>query len=670
MVLPLLGTLLLAGCVSPPSGEAGGAVEHRQQAPWPSYQTEAAQNFIANCEKVHSEALKLFGEIERGSFPADMDLVRQLNKFDVIIDSLQSPSSLYRNVHPEADVRDAAETCEQRAAQIAVEFSRSRSVYDQLLRVPEASQSNLTKRYLNRTLAEFRRAGVDKDKATRERIRQLNDEIADLGQTFSNNIRADVRTVEASPAELYGLPRDFIDARPVNENGTVTLTTDAVDYIPVMQYAHSDSLRLRLYRQHRLKGHPANVPVLRSLLTKRHELAQLLGFGNYADYITADKMAGSAENVQSFLDQVNQLAKAPADKDYQVLLGRLQRTSPNATRVGDWQKAYLETQVKNELYQVDSQTVRSYFAYPKVRDGMFRLVEYTFGVEIRPWRTEVWHPSVESFEVWNRGRLVGQFYLDMQPREGKYGHGATFTVREGVKGMQTPVKALVGNFAGSSGTALMEHEQVEAFFHEMGHLMHGLFAGQQPWLKLSGIRTEEDFVQAPAQMLSKWVWDAGTLRAFARDGDNQVIPGVLVRQMRESRNFGRALSVRHQAYYAALSLEYHRRDPAEFDLDQLARELQEIYSPFDHVKGTHFYSGFEHLHGFSALYYSYLWSQAIAEDLFSEFERSGLSNSHVASRFRQRVLVPGGTRDAADLLRTFLGRPYSLEAYERSLQRP
>lgn len=671
-LLPLFMSLL-AGCVNAPepaSQPAAAASDAQPESqPWPEFESAAAQNFIRNCQNVFNNAVEQFSALESGRFTSDVTLLQELNNLEVIIDSLASPASLYRNVHPDEEVRNAADVCQQKTVSLITEISLSRPLYDQLASVPLDGLQPLAQRYLANTLEDFRRSGVDKDEQTRARVRELNDEILLIGQEFNRNIRDDVRSVEAKVEELAGLPEDFIASHPVNEKGTVTITTDYPDYLPVMQYAHDDDLRLRLYQAFRQRAYPDNRDVLKSLLEKRYELARLLGFKNYAEYITADKMIGSPENAQAFIEDVNLIALPRSNQDYQVLLERLQKIDPSATEVGDWQKTYLENLIKSDVYEVDAQKVRQYFSYPKVRDGIFDLVETMFEVEIRPWQTPVWHPSVESFEIWDKGMLVGQFYLDMHPREGKYKHAAAFGVREGVRGVQTPISALVCNFPGGDGsTALMEHDQVETFLHEFGHLLHGLFAGHQPWLGLSGISTEWDFVEAPSQMLEEWVWDPETLRSFATNNAGEVIPEVLVERMRKARDFGRGLWSRHQMYYAALSLNYYNNDPAQIDLDGMMKSLQVEYSPFDYVDDTYLYASFGHLDGYSAIYYTYMWSLVIAADMFSEFEQEGLRNPAVARRYRQTVLAPGGTKDAAELVQDFLGRPYSFDAFKKMLE--
>jgi len=664
MILSL--SAVLVSCSS--SEDPEGMSESSEEASlWQTFDTQQATDYIGQCRSDYELAESLFTELAEGQVAAE-SILDEFNQMEIVLDRLASRASLYRNVHPSPVVREAADLCQQNVYALFSRIGLSRPLYDQLDKIEVEQLGPIDRRYLEKMREDFELAGVSQDEATRDRITQLNEEMVKISQAFNRNIREDVRSIEVAAERLEGLPQDYIDAHTPNSEGMVVITTNYPDYLPVMQYAEDDELRLELYKQFRLRGYPDNKEVLENLLAKRYELANLVGFDNYAQYVTSDKMIGSAENAAEFIDRINDIAKPRAAADYDVLLQRLRQNDPDASVVGDWQKTYLEELIKNEVYQLDSQEIRQYFSYDKVRDGIFGLVEDMFSVEIEPWETEAWHSSVETWQIFDDGELVGQFYLDMHPRDGKYNHAAQFGVREGVRGLQTPIAALVCNFPGGDGSAgLMEHSQVETFLHEFGHLLHTLFGGHQPRLSLSGVNTERDFVEAPSQMLEEWVWDADTLKTFAADTSDEVIPDTLIDKMRSARDFGRGLWTRHQMYYAALSLNYYNRPPTEVDLDEMMVALQAEYSQFPYVEGTHFYTSFGHLDGYSAIYYTYMWSLVIATDMFSRFEEEGLRNPEVAQSYRENVLAPGGSKDAAELVEDFLGRPYSFEAFENLL---
>src|SRR5690606_31477340 len=212
----------------------------------------------------------------------------------------------------------------------------------------------------------------------------------------------------------------------------------------------------------------------------------------------------------------------------------------------------------------------------------------------------------------DKGQEIGRISPDMHPRDGKYKHAAAFSILDSVSDLHLPIYALVCNIFHEDGSVdLLEHSDVETLLHEIGYFQHGIYWGNQPWLSFSGIRTEWDFVEAPSQMLQEWVWDMDTLATFARNEKGEVIPQALVDKMIAGRNFGRGLWTQHQLFYAALSLNVYNRDPANLGLDKLTAEIQAEYSPFGYVDDTYFYASFGHLNGYSAIYYTYMWSLVI-----------------------------------------------------------
>lgn len=627
-------------------------------------------DFRQTCEDSLAKARELFEKLERSPNASSVgSILKPVNDLFVKLDLGANKASLYAVVHPNEEIRTTAEECEQDFSKLATDISVSRPLYEALSQLDVSNEDDLTRRWTEKLLRDFRRAGVDKDEQTRARIVALQEELVELGQTFDRNIREDVRTlVLDSVDELDGLPDDYIEAHQPGDDRKIRLTTDYPDYIPFARYAHNDARRKEFAIMFRDRGYPANEAVLDDILTKRFELAQLLGYDNYADYITEDKMVKSADNAQAFIEKIVTAALPRSDQDYDVLLERLQKIDPDATSVGAWQSSYVSDIVRRENFELDSKALREYFAYDRVRDGIFDLVASLFEVTIRTWDTPVWHESVEAYELVENGEVIGRFFLDMHPRDGKFKHAAEFSIMTGVEGFHLPLSALVCNFPGGDGTeGLMEHGQVETFLHEFGHLIHDMFAGSQKWIGVSGISTEWDFVEAPSQMLEEWIWDKETLQRFAVNEEGQIIPDELVEKMNAARDFGRGIGALQQMFYASISLNYYNRDPATFELLPMLKELQERYSPYEFLEGTHMFANFGHLFGYSAIYYTYMWSQVIALDMFSRFEEEGIRNTDTAKSYRKKVLGPGGSRDAADLVEDFLGRPYGFEAFANRL---
>ena len=580
-------------------------------------------------------------------------------------------AALARNVHPDEALRAAAEACEQEVEALSTELSLDRGLYQALSSVEVAAADPATRWYVEKSLRDFRRAGVDRDEATRARVQALREELVRIGQEFGRNIKDDVRRLEVDPAELEGLPDDWRRVHPPGPDGKVVLTTDNTDYVPFMTYSRSGRAREALWRLYRQRGHPRNLEVLSRMLERRAELAALLGYRSWADYVTEDKMIGSERAAADFIARISAIAGPRMQRDHAQLVERKRREAPDADRVDPWDSAYLGERIKAEQYGFDAREVRPYFEYRRVRQGVLDLTGRLFGIAYRPVEgAPTWHPEVEVFDVLEGERPLGRIYLDMHPREGKYKHYAQFTLANGRAGHRLPEGVLVCNFPRPGAEpALLEHADAKTFFHEFGHLLHHVLGGHTRWSGQSGVATEWDFVEAPSQMLEEWVWDARSLQTFARHVETgEPIPTELVARMRAADEYGKGLQMRQQMFYAALSLELHRRDPSGLDTTRLVAELQEAYTPFRHVEGTYFQESFGHLDGYSAIYYTYMWSLVIAKDLFTVFQREGLLSPEPAARYRRAVLEAGGSRPAAELVEAFLGRPHGFEAFQRWLE--
>jgi thimet oligopeptidase len=586
------------------------------------------------------------------------------------LDAAGSRASLMEVVHPDESLRKAAERITQKASSFGTTLSLNRGVYDALSAMDIKKTDASTRYYVEKTLREFRLAGVDKDEATRKRITALRDELVLIGQDFDKNIRGDVRKITVkNVSELEGLPADYIARHKPDANGVITLTTDYPDSLPVFTYAKNEDLRKRMFIAYNNRAYPQNMEVLNRLVAKRHELANLIGYTNWADYITANKMVGSAKNASDFIDKIVAASDAKAKREYQSLLKRKAQDMPGANVINSWEKSYWSELVRRAEYSFDSQQVRPYFSYTNVKQGVLDVSSKLFGVTFKPLKdAPVWHEDVEAFEMFENGKLIGRFYLDMHPRENKFKHAAEFVVRTGVLGRQIPEATLVCNLPGGEANdpGLMEHDDVITFFHEFGHLIHELLAGRQRWIGIAGISTERDFVEAPSQMLEEWTWDPATLATFAKHYQTgEPIPAALVKQMKRAKDFGKALGVRRQMVYAKLSLSIYDRDPKQVNTDVLVREFTQQYEPFPYVDDTHFQTSFGHLDGYSAVYYTYMWSLVIAKDMFSQFNKANmLAPGGAATRYRDKVLARGGSAPANVLVQDFLGRPFNFKAYE------
>lgn len=595
--------------------------------------------------------------------------VEPLAKIDALLDVGLNHAELMESVHPDEGMRRAAEVSRQKLSKISSELGLDRALYEAVVALETVDDDAALVRYVAHTLRDFRQAGVDQDEATRKRIKEINEALVLLSQEFNRNIRGDTRDIVVeSRDDLAGLPDDYISAHPPGEDGKIRITTDYPDYVPFMSYAARADLRRALYIAYMNRAYPANDIVLKKILVLRHELATLVGHPSFAAHASADKMIKSSDRIIAFVEKIAAIAADRAEADIEMLLTRKRVEQPDAENVEDFEKAYLSELVRSERLNFDSQEVRPYLEYRLVKDGVLSVASEVFGLTFQPVRHEAWHPSVETYDVLQGTKVIGRFYLDMHPREAKYKHAAMFPVVSGAKDGALPEAALVCNFPEPSGgnPALLEHSDVVTFFHEFGHLLHHILGGRQAFVRFSGVATEWDFVEVPSQLLEEWAFSYETLKRFAAHYETgALIPEEMVARLRKARTFGRGARVRQQMFYAALSYHFHASDPSGLDLLSRLKSLQATYSPYPHMEGTHLHASFGHLEGYSALYYTYMWSLVIARDLFEAFEKNGLFDKKTATRYREAVLAPGGSKDAAVLIRDFLGREYDFGAFEK-----
>jgi thimet oligopeptidase len=592
---------------------------------------------------------------------AAADVLAAWNDADVALDDAASIASLLSEVHPDAAVRERAETRLQDVVRMRTARGQDAALFaavrdaDAAVIADDADATRLRERIL----LDYRRSGIDQEPAVLTRLAEIEDRLVVLDQAFSRAIRDDVRSIRVAPAALDGLPADWIEAHPAGDDGLVEVTTDYPDYVPFRTYAHDGDARLALVRQYLDRAWPDNDGVLRELLALRDEKARLLGYGGWPDYDAEVKMIGDGDAIQAFIDRLAAVSESAGRRDLEVLLERARRDDPAVDGLDSSSNAYYTELVRRERFGVDAQEVRRFFDFARVRAGLLEVTGRLFGVEYSPVADAAsWHDDVAAYDVTLGGERIGRIHLDLHPREGKYKHAAQFDLATGVEGRRLPEGVLVCNFP----RGLMDHDQVVTLFHEFGHLLHHVLGGRQRFARFSGVATEWDFVEAPSQMLEEWAWDADVLRTFAIDADGEPIPAETVQRMREADEFGTGLYVRTQLFYSALSYGLHRELPS--DLTARLRELQERYDLFRHIDGTHMHASFGHLGGYSSAYYTYQWSLVIAKDLFSAFDPADLFAPAAAHRYRDRILAQGGRRDAADLVADFLGRPTDERAYQ------
>jgi thimet oligopeptidase len=617
---------------------------------WPAFLESTVDSALG-------DARALLARLKDGT-PRSADEVLGLwNDADVAIATASSAAHLLAEVHPDAELRAAAEERAQAAEDLVTQRGLDHELWQVLAATgPDGLEPGAT-RVREHVLRDFRRAGVDRSPEDRERLRALAQRCTELGLEFARTIRDDVRTVRVRPEQLDGLPDDFRAEHPADDDGLVTLTTEYPDLLPVRTYATDPDVRLALTREHQRIGWPANEETLAELLRLRAERATLLGYPDWPTYDAEVKMIGSGQAIADLVERLDALTASASAHDVDVMLARYRQDVPDAAAITPADNLYYEQVVKNEQYDVDAREVREYFRYESVKPGVLDVMSRLFGIALERVEAPTWHEDVEVYDVTDDGHPIGRVYLDMHPRPGKFNHAAQFPLRPGIAGRSLPEGALVCNFP----TGLMEHDDVLTFFHELGHLVHEVLGGHQPWARFSGVATEWDFVEAPSQLLEEWGWDPGVLGSFATNAAGEPVPAALVERMRRADAFARGAWTRRQLNFTALSYGLHADPPT--DLAAFTAAVDARFGPYSPVPDSHQYAGFGHLDEYGSAYYTYLWSLVIAKDLRTAFT-DGLMDPVVGRRYRETILAPGGSADAAELVERFLGRPSSFAAFE------
>jgi thimet oligopeptidase len=579
--------------------------------------------------------------------------------------------------HPDESVREQAKSCEPKIDKLETGIWLDAGIARVVKRYAAKKETlaGPRARLLAHTLRDFRRNGLELDAKGQARTRAINEELTKLGQDFDTHLAASHLAIDATPAQLEGLPKEWLASHAAQADGKIRVSTDYPDFFPVITYAKDRRLALDLFKQFDNRAADKNITVLDKILALRAEKAKLLGYASWADYVIEPRMAKDAKTVATFLDALRKHVAKRGDTEmaeFRALHVKLGGTITDPIPPSD--RLYLEDQLRKSKYGVDSKEVSQYFEVRKVREGLLAITSKMFGITFRPApELPTWHADVEPMEVTDAsGKVLGRFFFDLYPREGKYKHAAVFGIRDTVKmeggSRLVPMAAIECNFPkpGAGGPALMSHQDAVTFFHEFGHVIHHVLS-EAELSSFAGTSVARDFVEAPSQMLEEWAWAKETLSLFAVHHETgKPLPAALHAAMLRSRSFGRALSTQRQLFLAALDQTYHTRQPP-LDTTKVLQETNDAYTPFKYVEGTHFQASFGHLIGYDAGYYGYQWALSIAQDLFTRFRKEGLLNPKTAADYRAAILASGGSEDETAMVAKFLGRAPSEAAYKAFL---
>lgn len=543
--------------------------------------------------------------------------------------------------------------------------------------------SSVQKKIINDEISGFSLGGVALPKNKRELFKKIKSQLSKLGSKFEENILDSINNYSLhikSKSEIKGIPSDVLKnakklAKEKNKDGWC-FTLDFPCYIPLMQYAENRGLRKKMYEAYATKASDKskdkfdNSSCINEILILKKKLAALLGYKNYAEMSLVTKMANSSNEIIKFLNKLAKKSKPFAKKDMVDI--DLIAKKFNIKNVEAWDIAFFSEKIKEEKFKFSDIEVKNYFPKPKVLDGLFKLVNKIYGINIRKQKTSVWHKDVEFYEIFdNKNNTIGHFYLDLYARKNKRGGAWMDDARARFKfddRKSTPIAFLTCNFSGPSKSqpAFFTHDEIVTLFHEFGHGLHHLLTEIDQY-SASGIKNVEwDAVELPSQFMENFCWEWSVVRDMTEHIETKkLMPKSLFNKMIAAKNFQSGMQTLRQVEFALFDILLHSQyDPKSKKFLELLESVRDEVAVVKPPQWNRFPHSFSHIFagGYAAGYYSYKWSEVLSADAYSLFEEEGVFSKLIGAKFRKEILAKGGSRTALESFKAFRGRKPKIDA--------
>ena len=565
-------------------------------------------------------------------------------------------------------------------------FARVKSVYDQR---DELGLNKEDEMLLNKSYKGFVRSGANLDAKDKKKYNELSITLSQASLKFGENVLAETNAyglILENEDDLEGLPQNAKDAAAVSaeekgHKGAWLFTLQAPSFMPFMEYADNRELREKLYKAYMSKSFKGddldNQETVKQIVKLRFEMAQVLGYNTYSDFVLEERMAEKADTVNSFLQDLLIKALPKAKEEVEEIKGYIKKMGDDIS-LERWDWAYYSQKLKNEKYQLDDEMLRPYFQLEKAVDGIFQVAQKLYGLSfVKNTDIPVYHKDVEAYEVLDEnGKHLSVFYADFFPRAGKRG-GAWMTSYRGqwkTTDDHRPVISIVCNFtpATVSKPSLLTYNEVETLFHEFGHALHGMLANGT-YGSLSGTSVFWDFVELPSQILENWLMEKECLDLFAKHYETgESLPQELIEKIKASANYHEAHQTLRQISFGLMDMAWHSLKADEIEVadvaafEQAAMKGTDLFNP---IKEACMSTQFSHIFqgGYAAGYYSYKWAEVLDADAFSLFKKNGIFDAATAKSFRDNILSKGGSEHPMELYKRFRGQEPSVDALlERS----
>lgn len=659
----------------------------------PEFSKVEPKNIVADLEALlEKNRNDIAAVVEKNAQPTWASLVTPLDEIHDRLSQFWSPISHLNSVQNTPEIREAYNASLPKLSDYYTELGQNKALYEAYKALAESDEAkSLTPAQaeaLTQTIRDFELSGVGLEGEPKKRYGEISARLSELGSQFGENVLDSTRAwskLIIDEAELAGLPESALAqakqmAQAKEQEGWL-FTLDIPSYLPVMSYADSQALRKEMYTAYATRaselsseGKFDNAPLIDEILALRHEMAQILGFENYAELSVATKMAESGQQVVDFLSDLAVKSKPSAESDLADLKA-FAKAEYGVEELNSWDVGYYAEKLREKKYSISQEVLRPYFPINKVLSGLFHTAQTLFGVDIREESDfDTYHKDVQLFTISKNGEDIARFFLDPYAREGKRG-GAWMDecrVRRRLDDgrLQLPVAYLVCNFTQPIGDkpALLTHDEVTTLFHEFGHGLHHMLT-QVEVSSVSGINgVAWDAVELPSQFMENWCWEPEALVHIAgRFETNEPLPQDLLDKMLAAKNFQSGMQMVRQLEFSLFDFRLHREYQdgikAQDVLDEVRSQVAVTVPP----AFNRFQNSFSHIFagGYAAGYYSYKWAEVLSADAFSKFEEDGIFNTETGAHFRDTILANGGSRPAAELFEAFRGREPSVDALLR-----
>lgn len=641
-----------------------------------------AEHFLPALDIAIEEAKQKLKAIETNpQSPTFENTILALENFSEKADMITSIFSNLEHANGDQQLHDLAKEIYPKKTAFMSDIMLNPILFQRVLTIYKDPNSKKldseSQRLLEKTYIGFTRNGALLSEADKEKIRKIDQELSVLIPKFSENVLKATNAFEMvidNKADLDGLPDTAIEAaahlaEAKDKKGRWVFNLQAPSFIPFLTYAKNRLLREKLWRAYNSRSFNDsydNQNVIKDIIQKRYERAQILGFKNHAHFVLAERMAKDPETVVEFLNKLLRASKSTAQKELQELRD-FAKDFDSQSDLQPWDFGYYSEKLKEKKYSFNEEDLRPYFQLEKVIEGVFEHARKLYGLTFKenP-KIETYHPEVKAYEIYEESnkRYMGLFYADFFPRETKKGGAWMTQFREqgySFGNVRRPHVSIVCNFTKPTPTkpSLLSFDEVRTLFHEFGHALHGMLS-ECTYRSIAGTNVYWDFVELPSQIMENWATEKEGLDLFARHYQtNEPIPAQLLERLQRAQKFQAGWLSLRQLQFAILDMNWHTQNPAQItDVDSFEAQATSETRLLPKIPGMNSSCSFSHIFagGYSAGYYSYKWAEVLDADAFEYFKEKGLFNKEVANNFKNFILSRGDSEHPMELYKKFRGR--------------